>query len=177
MKKKVIIINGTGGSGKDTFVEFCAEHIGVKNVSSVDKIKEAALILGWDGKKDEESRKFLSDLKKLAVEYKDCVFRYITDMYNEFMNDRENNIMFVHIREPEEIDKVKAEFDAITLLITNTNIEDITSNESDRRVYEYKYNFVIDNSGSLQDLAEEAFSFVNKMRLMFPCIDKSDIPN
>ena len=56
MDKQVIIINGTGGSGKDTFVEYCSEFAKVTNISSVDKVKEAAKILvGWNGEKDEKS--------------------------------------------------------------------------------------------------------------------------
>ena len=56
MDKQVIIINGTGGSGKDTFVEYCSEFAKVTNISSVDKVKEAAKILvGWNGEKDENA--------------------------------------------------------------------------------------------------------------------------
>jgi len=43
--KEIIIINGTGGSGKDTFVNYCAQFIKTVNISSVDKVKEAANIL------------------------------------------------------------------------------------------------------------------------------------
>ena len=58
MDKNIVIINGTGGAGKDTFVSFCSEFVKVLNVSSVDKVKEAAKILvGWNGEKDEVSRK------------------------------------------------------------------------------------------------------------------------
>ena len=35
MKKRIVIINGVGGSGKDTFVELCAKHTKVINISSV----------------------------------------------------------------------------------------------------------------------------------------------
>ena len=53
MEKRIIIINGSGGVGKDTFVEYCSEFTNVKNISSVDKVKEAAKILvGWNGEKD-----------------------------------------------------------------------------------------------------------------------------
>ena len=63
MNKQVIIINGTGGSGKDTFVRFCSEFAKVTNISSVDKVKEAAKILvGWNGEKHEKARKLLDDL-------------------------------------------------------------------------------------------------------------------
>ncbi len=80
MKKRVIIINGMGGSGKDTFVEFCAKHGAVTNISSVDKVKEAAKILvGWDGAKDEKSRKLLVDLKKLSIDYNNYPTKYILE--------------------------------------------------------------------------------------------------
>ena len=62
--KEIVVINGSVGVGKDTFVQFCAEYAPIMNISSVDKVKEAAKVLaGWNGEKDEKSRKFLSDLK------------------------------------------------------------------------------------------------------------------
>ena len=52
--KQIIIINGSGGVGKDTFVEFCKKYARVLNISSVDKVKEAANILtGWNGENQE----------------------------------------------------------------------------------------------------------------------------
>ena len=64
--KEIVVINGSGGVGKDTFVQFCNEYTPIMNISSVDKVKEAAKVLaGWNGEKDEKSRKFLSDLKEL----------------------------------------------------------------------------------------------------------------
>ena len=78
MQKQVIIINGTGGSGKDTFVQYCSKYAKVINISSVDKVKEAATILvGWKGEKDEKSRKLLVDLKKLSIDYNDAPLKYI----------------------------------------------------------------------------------------------------
>ena len=71
--KTVVIINGAGESGKGTFVKFCRDillpyRIFVNNISSIDQVKEVAAGLGWDGKKDDEGRKFLSDLKDLSTE-------------------------------------------------------------------------------------------------------------
>ena len=55
MSKEIVIINGSGGVGKDAFVEFCNEFTCVKNISSVDKVKEAAKVLvNWDGTKDDK---------------------------------------------------------------------------------------------------------------------------
>lgn len=85
--KEIVVINGSGGVGKDTFVQFCGEYAPIMNISSVDKVKEAAKVLaGWNGEKDEKSRKFLSDLKELGIEYNDAPFKYISNMAEEFKN-------------------------------------------------------------------------------------------
>ena len=163
MNKQVIIINGTGGSGKDTFVEFCSEFAKVKNISSVDKVKEAAQILvGWNGEKDEKSRKLLVDLKQLSIDYNDSPTKYIKEQYDQFMKN-DSEILFIHIREIAEIEKIKALLNAKTLLIRNPRVALITSNNSDGNVYNYKYDYMIENEGTLEDLREKAKGFVKEI--------------
>ena len=163
MDKNIIIINGTGGAGKDTFVSFCSEFVKVLNVSSVDKVKEAAKILvGWNGEKDEVSRKLLVDLKKLSVDYNDAPTKYIKSMADNFKNSDEE-LMFVHIREAEEIEKTKKLLNAKTLLITNPRVQLITSNDSDGKVNEYKYDYYISNDGTLEDLKYKAKQFIEEL--------------
>ena len=56
--KKIFIINGSGGVGKDTFVELVSQFFPIVNFSSVHKVKEIAIKIGWDGKsKTEKDRK------------------------------------------------------------------------------------------------------------------------
>lgn len=163
MGKNIVIINGTGGAGKDTFVSFCAEITKVLNVSTVDKVKEAAKILvGWNGEKDEVSRKLLVDLKQLSIAYNDAPTKYIVQKANEFQNS-EDNLMFVHIREAEEIDKAKKLLNAKTLLITNPRVQLITSNDSDGKVNEYQYDYYIQNDGTLEDLKHKASKFIEEL--------------
>ena len=169
MDKKIIIINGTGGSGKDTFVSFCSEYVKVLNVSSVDKVKEAAKILvGWNGEKNEDSRKLLSDLKKLSVIYNDAPTQYIKSMSEKFYVS-DDDLMFAHIREVDEIEKIKKLLDAKTLLITNPRVQIITSNDSDGKINEYKYDYYILNDGTLDDLRLKAEQFIKELwnRLLF----------
>ena len=164
MKKMIIIINGTGGSGKDSFVSFCGEFVKVLNVSAVDKVKEAAKILvGWNGEKDELSRKFLSDLKRLSIDYNDAPTKYIKSMAEQFKSSDED-IMFVHIREIDEIKKAKKLLKAKTLLITNPRVELITSNDSDKNVNEYKYDYYVSNDGTLEDLREKVEQFIKEIK-------------
>ncbi len=163
MDKNIVIINGTGGAGKDTFVSFCSEVTNVLNVSTVDKVKEAAKILvGWNGEKDEVSRKLLVDLKQLSIAYNDYPTKYILQKAEEFKNSSDK-LMFVHIREAEEIDKAKKLLNAKTLLITNPRVKLITSNDSDGKVNEYQYDYYIKNDGTLDDLKGKAIKFIEEL--------------
>lgn len=161
MEKRVVIMNGMGGSGKDTFVEMCAKHTNIVNISSVDKVKEAAkALVGWNGDKDEKSRKLLVDLKRLSIDYNDYPTKYILDEYEKFKQS-DNNILFVHIREISEIEKLKSLLSAETVLIVNPRVPDITSNESDANVAKYTYDYTIENAGTLDELEEKAIEFIN----------------
>lgn len=164
--KEIFIINGSGGVGKDTFIEFCKKYCKVKNISSVDKVKEAAIILtGWNGTKDEKSRKLLVDLKQLGIEYNDAPFKYILETAEEF-KESEEEIMFIHIREISEIKKVKNAINARTILVTNKNVQPIISNESDKNVMNYEYDFYIKNDGSLEDLENIVSTFINDLKVI-----------
>ena len=153
MKKLVVVINGAGGVGKDTLCGFAAEEYRVRNVSSVDPIKELARMAGWEGEKSDRARKMLSDLKRLFTEYNDLPLRYIREQYAQFLNGDEQ-VMFVHIREPEEIARfVETAPEHIkTLLITNSNHEKaVYGNVSDDNVALYPYDGMYDNKYPLHE--------------------------
>lgn len=162
------MINGSGGVGKDTFVEFVSEEMNAKlkrfhtvwNFSSVDKIKDIAKEIGWDGGKSERDRKFLSDLKMLASEYNDMPFESMKIKVHEFLNDENAVFLFLHIREPCEIQRAVQWFSAKSILIVRDEVARITSNEADRNVRNYSYDLMIINNGELEDLREYAKEFV-----------------
>lgn len=163
--KSIVIINGSGGVGKDTFVDICKQYVECEHISSVDKVKEVAAQLGWNGEKDEASRKFLSDLKMLFTDYNDASYRYVMDKITEFLwNNGNEKILFVDIREPREIDKIKNRVENVrTVLITNPRVKDITSNDGDAGVYDYTYDYVIANDGTISDLEEKAKRFLDEI--------------
>lgn len=159
--KSIFIINGTGRSGKDTFVEVArmwsmtnrteGTLIPIYNVSSVDKVKEAAKLLGWNEEKDEKGRKFLSDLKYMSSELYNGPFRYMAN----FVIDRSTGIFFLHIREPVEIVRWVKEFPQTkTILIKRDTIEK-PNNRADQEVELYDYDFVIDNNGTLEEYVKK----------------------
>ena len=168
--KQIFIINGNGSVGKDSFVELVSsqswEKFLVGNYSSVSKIKKIANIIGWNGEKTERDRKFLSDLKLLTTEYNDMPLNDMKEYANNFMDNKIHapRILFLHIREPEEINKaVEAfkEYNVKTILVKRDSVKHITSNMADENVYNYNYDIVIDNNGTLEDLREKAKNFSN----------------
>ena len=74
-----------------------------------------------------------------------------------------NEIMFIHIREAEEINKAKRLLGAKTLLITNPHVKIITSNDSDKKVNQYEYDYYIDNDGTIEDLSNKALEFIQNL--------------
>ena len=150
MNKKVYVINGSGGVGKDTFATFVGEYAKTMVISSVDPIKNLMRIMGWNGEKEERDRKFMSDLKDLCTNYNDYPMKYLIKEYNSFMEDEQLEVLFMHIREPKEIERAVKEFGATTIIITNPNVEQIKSNHADANVCNYNYDFIVANDRDLE---------------------------
>lgn len=163
MKKIVIIINGKGGSGKDTLCELAAKHYKVKIISAITPIKDIAKVNGWSGEKDEKSRKFLSDLKRVFIEYNDLPTRYLLSQYQEFSKDKETEILFVHIRETDEINKFKQQIEGacVTLLIKRPLVDSIIiGNDSDDQVDTMDYDYYFVNNKSISHIENEFVEFI-----------------
>lgn len=164
MNKQVFIINGSGGVGKDTFVELVSRYVGCRNFSSVEEVKHFAEMMGWKGEKDDKSRKFLSDLKDILTEYNDRPFKFLETCVKRFNNDKVNEFCFLHIREPEEIQRAKEAFNAVTVLVTRKGLEQVTTNHADGNVYNYTYDVHIENDSTLDYLNAVARKFVADWR-------------
>ena len=159
MKKTVIVINGAGGVGKDTLCDIAAKHRRVTNLSTIMPIKDIARECGWAGEKTDRARKFLADLKAVTVAYNDYPTVWAIERYREFLAG-ENEVFFMHIREPEEIGKfVRATGGrARTLLVRGGERvkKSAYGNAADDRVEDYAYDYYFVNGGSLED-AERDF--------------------
>lgn len=163
MEKIVIIINGRGGVGKDTLCGIAAKYFRVKNVSSITPIKEIAGHYGWNGQKDSRSRKFLSDLKRAFIEYNDLPVQYLYEQYQAFLTD-ENQFLFVHIREKEEIEKMKKLIGGkcYTLLVRR-DLKDVKNwgNVSDDEVEDYSYDLYYNNNKPLAETERDFVDYLN----------------
>ena len=169
--KKIYITSGVGRSGKDTFCEFVSKYIPTYKYSIADLSKEAATILGWDGGKTEKDRRFLSDIIDLATEYNDSPFQDVVSIVTDFKSNKiETDVLFVDMRRPKDIARAVETFDAETVLLRNPRVKPIETNHADANVENYKYDYIIENDGTLEQLENVAEFFVREI------ICWSDIP-
>lgn len=199
--KKIIIINGSGGVGKDAFAkrvieetlklskriipveneDYCVDpevfyridNIITNNISTIDCVKNIAKMFNWNGEKSEKDRKMLSDLKDLMTVYNDYPFKRITAQITDWLrydktrpNDMyDHSFLFVHCREPKEIDRIKNQFpnDTFTLLVQNPKVAKVTGNHADREVENYNYDFTVVNDSDLRALRKVAIDFYKKI--------------
>lgn len=161
MRKTVIVINGQGKSGKDTICRIVGKHYKVKNISSIDPIKRIAEFAGWNGEKDDKSRKMLADLKQVFIEYNNLPLRFVLDEEKKFIESGEE-LMFVHCREKEEIEKIveNVECNVITLLVRRNDKyyeRRLYGNDADDCVDQYNYDFIYNGNNNTTAELEESF--------------------
>lgn len=157
---KIFVINGNGGVGKDLFIEFVKDicYNKVYSISSIAPIKELAKTGKWDGKtKDKKSRKLLSELKKLFTEFNDLPLDYMLSSLEKIEDN--NNIIFFHIREPSEIEKLKSKVDGLFTVLIDKEDKENWDNSSDNEVYNYAYDIIIYNDSSKEKLYSSAKMF------------------
>ena len=161
---EILIINGSGGVGKDTFVDKLSQYKKVIHTSIVNPAKGLAKQIGWNGGKTERDRKFLSDLKVLIDEYNDHNYNQMKSIMQDFKDGKlDADILCIDMREKEQIQKARKEFGAKTVLVTRDSVPHITSNIADKNVYEISYDFHIENNGTLCDLDKRAKEFVGEL--------------
>lgn len=167
---KIICVNGYARSGKDTFCDYAFYKRGlVYNYSTIDGVKKIAEVIGWDGKKDEKGRKFLSDLKDCLTSYNDYPTQsIITDIRNRnSVIDEECYdaiIYLVQMREPEEIKRWKEDYGARALLIQRPGFGGDWGNHADDDVLLGEYDYKLDNNGSLKEWEEKTIEFIDMIR-------------
>lgn len=177
MKKLVIVINGAGGVGKDTLCDHICQRICSQNVSSIDPVKKIAKAAGWNGEKTPDARLFLSNLKRLMIDFNDAPTTYLLEKYRCFIHSSDN-ILFCHIREPEEIDKFKSKVNTAiaTMIIKRDTGVEHWGNKSDDDVFMYNYDFTFNNNGPLDETKVKFEQQIRGMLEAVPEIETMDYP-
>lgn len=160
--KKIYATNGSAQNGKDSFAEFLGKYISVYKYSSIDLVKDMLEFAGVPKEpKTEEYRLLCSDLKDRLTKYDDIPFKDVISIVTDFKNNKiEAEVLLIDIREPEEISRAVEIFGAETILIRNPNVRKIESNHADRDVENYKYDYIIENDGTLEQLERVAKLFI-----------------
>lgn len=159
------ILNGFPRSGKDSLAKFMDEELNSRGfftsiISSVEQVKEAAKILGWDGNKDEHGRNALSSLKDWSSKWFDGPFNMMSE--NADLCGSSEVLIFM-IREPEEIARFVEKYpETVTVYVARDACEQ-ADNHADRRVEEYNYNYYIENNGDLEALKSSAKYLIEKL--------------
>lgn len=166
--KTVVLINGRGGSGKDTVCDIAGKHYKTYTYSTITDVKDAAWHIGWRGGKESKDRAFLSDLKDLCTKYYDHPFNKAVEMYECFVYSA-YDVLFLHVREPEEIEKLRqyikldGRATVYTLLIQSDRTAGPLGNHADDDVENYDYDFTFQNNYPLDQLDKEFTEFFRFM--------------
>ena len=169
---KIFIVNGYPESGKDTFIDMCLEYLGNNGFkySTIDAVKEYAKQIGWDGKKDDRGRALLSDLKNALEKYNNFSHINVREfigrtLYTGAKNGEslDNYVFFIIVREPEQIRALLNEYkNSKSIIIKRGLVEKKEySNDADKKVECFTYDYIISNDGTLDDLKETVIEFLN----------------
>lgn len=156
--KKLFIVNGRPKAGKTEFEKLVSKYIPTYITSTITEVVAVVDDLHGKSEKNEIRRKLLSDIKQEFV--KTNIITLITEIkVNEFYKS-DKKIMFLDSREIKEIELFKYVFDFETIFIKNDRVPKVISNSSDANVENMKYDYIIDNNGTLAELEKKAKDFV-----------------
>lgn len=164
LNKQVFIINGSGGVGKDTFVNLIAKYIPITHITIAAIPKMIAEYFGWDTEKTEKERKLLSNIKLAIDEYNDGNYKRVVQAHKNFMNDEHTEWLIIDMREAKDIERAIKDFGAKTILIKRNSIPKITTNIADKGVFDIEYDYTIDNDGTIEDLNKKAYEFIKAVK-------------
>ena len=166
MNKMIFILNGVHSTGKDTFVKYI-NSFGIEAVhySYVDFTRNMLDSVGVDiNNKTDKIRKLLCDINNALEEYNDIPFKDCCNVADDFKNDwLEGNWLIIDCREPKKIERLKQKLNAKTIFI-KSNKKITADNVADKAVAEdYQYDYIIDNTGTLDDLEADTLNFVKSI--------------
>lgn len=173
---KVFVINGSGGSGKDTFCNYIKDlafekdrTYFVDSVYTSTPAKQWAKKMGWDGSKLPSDRRFLCNLKDMLDYWNNatynCIREYFSNYYiSRYYNSYSKAIIFIHAREEKDISWIKIYclnkgISCKSILIKRPNTTK-KGNHADDNVEQYiNYDYTILNNGTLEDFKKKAQNF------------------
>ena len=171
---KIIMICGKARSGKDTLTDYLIPGLEDEKVCRIQisqYIKYYAMkYFGWDGSEETKPRDLLNKLGTEIIRNKiDPEFhinRLLQDI--EVLSYFFDTFIVNDVRFPIEIEKVKEKFDNVTTIKVFRESDELTESQkkeiSETALDDYTdFDFIVDNSGSLEDLELKANEILNEI--------------
>lgn len=173
---KVFIINGSGGSGKDTFCNYIEQlatekdrFYHVESIYTSTPAKQWATTMGWDGSKLPSDRRFLCNLKDMLDYWNNATYNHIKNCFSsyyvtKFYHCYNKSIFFIHAREEKDIVWIEnycqnKGISCKSILIKRPNATK-KGNHADDNVEQYiNYDYTVVNDGTLEDFKKKAQDF------------------
>lgn len=163
---KIFVMNGKSGSGKtlfETMVKNLAFYDGhtVVLLSMAADVKDFCMeCLGWDGSRDEKSRKLLADIISALGEYSEVPKFCVLWHMKEELKERLPVAFFIDARETKDIKWFEDNLGAISVEVSRPTDTNNWNNAADQDRY-YDYDIHVENIGTIDDLREDARAFYN----------------
>lgn len=165
----VIIVNGRPRAGKDSTVEAMQEILSRAGIdtcafSSIDPVKELLKHTGLDlSAKTPADRALLSEVGASLEKHSEWRTALCFQAIGKFMLklNGADGVFFLHVREVDMIERIRqhiqrsamaSAFRVLTILVKSPREENVSSNVSDRDVETMRYDRIIANVGTLDDL-------------------------
>jgi dephospho-CoA kinase len=179
---KVILVSGKARSGKGEFSRLLKEQLELNNKKVVQTlfakyIKEYAKELGWDGEtKDRHWRDFLQHIGTELIQYELNMKEFhVKRIYEDVLILSHYGVDYFIIddcRFRREVNYMKAMLpdDIITVRVVSNDSRSDLANEqlqhqSEIDLDEYNFDWLVDNSGTLDNLKNEVQLFMNHYKL------------
>lgn len=187
----IVIINGAGGNGKDTFIEAAGKKCAAMNISSITEVKNACETLinsveqynstTWSiNPKDEMLQKsdayrsFLHDVKTAWIKFcngpAESMYSEIRRTIDAQIHGMEAyDVIFLHIREVDEIAKVRdyliqqMGLIVLTVLVRGWVAASNYTNSGDADVENFTYDMTISNRSTLDMWEIQANMFAERI--------------
>ena len=152
--RDIVIINGVGGVGKDSFVSRFYDVSGIPtcNISTIQEAERILFALeGVLNLKQERElktdlyRSVLHDIKNMLVKYGDRPFKQTAKRIQELRDLFPGNVIFVHCREGAEISKLVDYYGEQCITVLVERKVPVANNPADRMLDKYfGYNMIIE---------------------------------
>ena len=159
----IFVLNGSPRAGKNTFVELIPN---AAHYSYVDLTRRMLDTEGIDYKfKSNSARVMLETINNALEKYDDIPFKDICRIADDFISGYiGSEYLFIDIRKPDNIKRFVERYKGARTVYVDDKKPISSVTLSDSVVADYKYDFYIDNSGSLEDFRKEAIKFISMLR-------------